>query len=151
MEAASFSRKTFFFFFLRIKWICYWTQVWLLASQNRILEREALVGKEPLLYSIVNNSERRWTHVQESTPKFLLDHESFLKGEREVNHLRRGSEFVILTVCRLIGGEVIWWCFRTLFLSLNLSSFTWVGAFIPKTELKSTTIHIPCGRPGEGW
>ena len=107
-----------------------------------------MVGKEPLLYSIVNNSERRWTHVQESTPKFLLDHESFLKGEREVNHFRRGSEFVILTVCRLIGGEVIWWCFRTLFLSLNLSSFTWVGAFIPKTELKSTTIHIPCGRPG---
>ena len=115
---------------------------------NRILEREALVGKEPLLYSIANNSERRWTHVQESTPKILLDHESFLKGEREVNHLRRGSEFVILTVCRLIGVEVIWWCSRTLFLSLNLSSSTWMGAFIPKRELKSITIHIPCGETG---
>ena len=52
----------------RVLGVCSLTRVWLVVTGKLILERQALVGKESLLYLGGQQPGRRQTHVQKPTP-----------------------------------------------------------------------------------
>ena len=117
---------SFVLFCLRMKWICYWTQVWLLATRKPILG-----GKEKLPYSGGQQPREKVDSCPRTNSEDSAGPWKFLKGEGEVNHLRRASEFVIFHCVQVfswfVGGEVKGWCSRNLVLSSKLPSFSLDG------------------------
>ena len=110
---------------------CYGAQMWLLAAQKPVLERQVLAGKVALFRRPATWGEGGLMSKSQ-LQRFCSTMEVFKGriiwgGGWSLHYLPLCAGFL------LIGW---WWGNRNLVLSLKLPSSTWVGALVPAKELK---------------